>query len=132
MQISTFLEAFDEKSTTIRQDFSSFGMRAVVAIAVIAASTSAGAGTNYKVIHNFTGSAASGSFPVGNLVADAAGNFYWVSVSASTDTSGFCYDEYQGCGAIFKLYPTASGGWAATNLHSFTGGLDAPLHKAAW
>ncbi len=109
-----------------RQPFAkilSFGMRAVVAIAVIAASTSAGAGTNYKVIHNFTGSAASGSFPVGNLVADAAGNFYGVT-SASTDTSGFCYDEYQGCGAIFKLYPTASGGWAATNLHSFTGGLD--------
>jgi uncharacterized repeat protein (TIGR03803 family) len=99
----------------------SCGMRAVVAIAVIAAGTSARAGTNYKVIHNFTGSAASGSFPVGNLVADAAGNFYGVT-SQSADTSGFCYDT--GCGAIFKLYPTAAGGWAAANLHTFTGGLD--------
>jgi uncharacterized repeat protein (TIGR03803 family) len=96
-------------------------MRAVVATAVIVASTGARAGTNYKVIHNFTGSAVSGSFPVGNLVADAAGNFYGVT-SQSTDTSGYCY--YSGCGAIFKLYPTAAGGWAAINLHTFTGGLD--------
>src|SRR5260370_1801942 len=107
-----------------RQTFAktfSYGMRAVVAIVLIAASTSARAGANYKVIHNFTGSAASGSFPVGNLVADAAGNFYGVT-SQSADTTGYCY--YTGCGAIFKLYPTAAGGWAATNLHTFTGGLD--------
>src|SRR5258706_1449128 len=92
-------------------------MRAVVAIAVIAASTSARAGANYKVIHNFTGSAASGSFPVGNLVADAAGNFYGVT-SQSADTTGYCY--YTGSGAIFKLYQTAAGGWAATHMHTLT------------
>jgi uncharacterized repeat protein (TIGR03803 family) len=105
----------------------SYGVRAIVAIAVIAAGTSARAGTNYKVIHNFTGSAASGSFPVGNLVADAAGNFYGVT-SQSTDTSGYCYDT--GCGAIFKLSPTAAGGWVATNLHTFTGGLDGDSPQA--
>jgi len=105
----------------------SYGMKAAVAIVVIAASTSAHAGTNYKVIHNFTGSAASGSFPVGNLVADAAGNFYGVT-SQSTDTSGYCY--HTGCGAIFKLSPTPAGGWAATNLHTFTGGLDGDSPQA--
>ncbi|MGA7220621.1 MAG: choice-of-anchor tandem repeat GloVer-containing protein [Candidatus Sulfotelmatobacter sp.] len=76
---------------------------------------------SYTVIHGFNGSAASGSGPVGNLVEDAAGSFYGVT-SQSTDTEGYCYDT--GCGAIFKLFKTASGGWASENLHTFTGDFD--------
>jgi uncharacterized repeat protein (TIGR03803 family) len=88
----------------------------------IAVGLSSGAQSqSYKVIHDFTGSAASGSNPVGNLVEDAAGNFYGVT-SRSTDTQGYCYDT--GCGAIFKLSQTAAGGWATENLHTFTGDFD--------
>jgi uncharacterized repeat protein (TIGR03803 family) len=78
--------------------------------------TSAHAST-YQVIHDFTG--ATGSIPVGSLVADASGDFYGVT-SQDTGETGKCAGL--GCGNVFKLYKTAAGGWASTNLHKFAGG----------
>lgn len=71
----------------------------------------------YEAIHQFNGY--NGSFAVGSLVADSAGNFYGVT-SEDYGETGHCGDF--GCGNVFKLYQTSSGGWASTNLHSFKGG----------
>jgi uncharacterized repeat protein (TIGR03803 family) len=89
-----------------------------LALMLMAAGLAANAQTSpYKVIHQFTGT--TGSFPVGNLVADASGNFYGVT-SQDTGETGNCAGL--GCGNVFKLYQTTSGGWASTNLHKFAGG----------
>lgn len=87
------------------------------ALAMAAAfAVSAQAGT-YQVIHQFSGT--NGSFPVGSLVADSAGNFYGVN-SEDYGETGSCTGL--GCGNVFKLYQTSSGGWASINLHTFKGG----------
>jgi uncharacterized repeat protein (TIGR03803 family) len=94
-----------------------YGVRTILALTLIAASTSARAVATYKVIHEFNGT--NGSFPVGSLVADSAGNFYGVT-SEDYGETGNCAGL--GCGNVFKLYQTSSGGWASTNLHTFRGG----------
>lgn len=94
-----------------------YGVRTILILTLIAASTSASSAATYKVIHEFNGT--NGSFPVGNLVADSAGNFYGVT-SEDYGETGDCAGL--GCGNVFKLYQTSSGGWASINLHTFRGG----------
>jgi uncharacterized repeat protein (TIGR03803 family) len=72
---------------------------------------------SYKVIHDFAGTP--GSFPVGNLVADEAGNLYGV-LTGDINTAGNCVSG-SNCGSVFKLSKTASGGWVSIQLHQFTG-----------
>jgi hypothetical protein len=105
-----------KSDTTIAKTFL-YGVRAVLTLTLIAAATNASAGATYKVIHEFSGT--NGSFPVGNLVADSSGNFYGVT-SEDYGETGDCAGL--GCGNVFKLYQTSSGGWASTNLHTFRGG----------
>ncbi len=60
------------------------------------------------VLHQFTGGK-DGSMPLAGVIFDAAGNLY------STTYQGGAY----GYGVVFKLTPTATGGWHETVLHAF-------------
>jgi uncharacterized repeat protein (TIGR03803 family) len=66
---------------------------------------------NVSVLHTFTGG---GSYPDGNLTADAAGNLY------GTTQIGGAY----GAGTVFELSPTPDGQWRFHVLYTFTGGTD--------
>jgi len=76
-----------------------------------------------RVVHRFQWSnPGDGSYPRGDLVADAAGALF-----GTTDFGGsvelarrFCP---AGCGTVFELTPHA-GGFRETVLYSFTGGID--------
>jgi hypothetical protein len=68
----------------------------------------AGEGWREKVLHSF-GSANDGSMPYGNLIFDAAGNLYGITVS------GGAYGD----GTAFELTPQAGGAWKEKILHSF-------------
>lgn len=69
-------------------------------------------------LYSFTGGADGGD-PDGNLVFDAAGNLYGVTVSGGnlTNCSG-------GCGVVYKVSRSSSGTWTETVLHTFSGGRD--------
>lgn len=69
-----------------------------------------------EVLHIFTG--ADGRGPIGNLVADAAGNLYGTTGYGGNSS---CTD---GCGLVFELTPTTSGPWKETVLYHFMGGRD--------
>jgi uncharacterized repeat protein (TIGR03803 family) len=73
-------------------------------------------GWHGTALHVFTGGK-DGSHPSGGLVFDAAGNLYGSATQGSK-----C--EVPGCGLIFELTPTTSGGWHETVLHAFSGGSD--------
>jgi uncharacterized repeat protein (TIGR03803 family) len=61
------------------------------------------------VIHNFTGQQnGDGAFPVAGLTFDSAGNLY------GTTSNGIV-----GLGTVFKLTPTASGGWSFRTIYQF-------------
>lgn len=68
---------------------------------------------NEKVIHNFI-IYPHGAYPVGNLIADAAGNLY-----GTTNSGG-----EHGYGAVFELTRKQDGRWVETVLHSFSRNLD--------
>jgi uncharacterized repeat protein (TIGR03803 family) len=86
-----------------------------------------GAGTVYEltpqqngkwkttVLHRFTGGK-DGANPSGNLILDAAGDFY------GTAQSGGAGCDF-GCGTVFKLTRGATG-WKFSVLYRFTGGQD--------
>jgi uncharacterized repeat protein (TIGR03803 family) len=65
---------------------------------------------NYTVLYSFTGSGG----PAAPLTIDAVGNLY-----GTTAATGL-YDN----GVVFKLSPSAGGGWTYSVLHNFTGGTD--------
>lgn len=66
------------------------------------------------VLHEFTGT--DGSFPVGSLLRDAAGNLYGTTGSGGD----LACPHPGGCGVVFKLDTAGN----ETVLHSFTGGAD--------
>jgi len=57
-----------------------------------------------------------GSFPVGNVIFDQAGNLYGITAEGGT---GNC-NNY-GCGVVFELSPEKNGEWTETVLHNFNG-----------
>jgi uncharacterized repeat protein (TIGR03803 family) len=65
-----------------------------------------------NILYNFTG-ASDGSYPIGALIADKAGNLY-----GETDSGGS-----QNAGVVFKL-TNSGGGWEETVLHDFGSSLD--------
>ena len=71
------------------------------------------AADDITVLHTFTGGN-DGSYPDGNVVADAAGNLY------GTTQIGGLYSA----GTIFKLVPASDGTWEFSVLYAFTGGED--------
>jgi uncharacterized repeat protein (TIGR03803 family) len=77
--------------------------------AVLLCAVSAPAATE-KVLYVFTGPA-DGGYPNGDLVSDAAGNWYGTNNAATISV-------------VFKLSPNGSGGWVSTAIHTFQGGTD--------
>jgi uncharacterized repeat protein (TIGR03803 family) len=75
-----------------------------------------GGGWTEQVLYSFCSqpNCTDGSTPVAGLILDAAGNLYGTTLyGGSTDCPA-------GCGTVFELSPTGSGGWTETVLHSFT------------
>jgi len=81
-----------------------------------------GGGWTESVLYSFCSQSncADGKNPgAGSLIFDVVGNLYG---TASGGKNGkYCYD---GCGVVFELTPTTSGGWTESVLYSFTGGAD--------
>jgi uncharacterized repeat protein (TIGR03803 family) len=75
-------------------------------------------GWKETVLYSFTGTKGDGSYPVGNLVMDAAGNLYGVTQYGGA--SGTCSPLDQ-CGTVYELSPNGDGTWKETVLHSFGG-----------
>jgi len=88
------------------------------ALVLIAAHPAQGCYYNapYYVLYNFCSqpNCTDGAYPMYNLTADSAGNFY------GTTYGGGAW----GYGTIFELSPNGNGGWNETVLYSFTGGAD--------
>jgi hypothetical protein len=55
------------------------------------------------------------------LIFDKAGNVYGTTFSFGHST---CVTQHTDCGTVFRLSPTAKGGWEETILYTFTGGAD--------
>jgi len=89
-----------------------FCAAAIVAVAVLGPAPRSMA-QQEKVLHSF-GNGTDASTPQGNLVSDAAGNFY------STTYTGGAYGQ----GTVYELSPKAGGGWTERTLHSFGHGAD--------
>src|SRR5207248_7230074 len=71
------------------------------------------------VLYTFQGGSDGGN-PLGNLIADSAGNFYGTTtIGGASCTLNSTY----GCGVVFKLAP----GGIETTLYTFTGGSDGAL-----
>jgi uncharacterized repeat protein (TIGR03803 family) len=88
---------------------------AAALLALFACTVLSGAQT-YAVIHQFNQT--DGAWPIGNLIADSAGNLYGVTEYGGT--KGFCAE---GCGTVFQL-KKYSGTWQFNEIYQFTGGSD--------
>jgi uncharacterized repeat protein (TIGR03803 family) len=73
-----------------------------------------------QVLYAFQGGS-DGAYPTGNLIFDSTGNLYGVTGSGGAGGSGNCSSEYggPGCGTVYELSPSATGGWTKTTLYAF-------------
>jgi uncharacterized repeat protein (TIGR03803 family) len=83
-------------------------MRLALPLLAVALLITAATAQTFKVFYTFSGS--DGSFPNGDLIRDAAGNFYGTAQLGGASSRG----------VVFKLDPTGK----ETVLYSFTGGVD--------
>jgi uncharacterized repeat protein (TIGR03803 family) len=83
---------------------------------------SASSGKSEKVLHAFA--PRDGANPQA-LVTDGEGNLYGVDYIGGNVAGSSCsYSIGTGCGSVFELSPTSSGGWKFSVLYKFTGGAD--------
>jgi len=75
----------------------------------------------YRVIHRFGSVKNDGSGPMAALTVDSAGNLYGTTYKGGAAGCGL---GGLGCGTVFKLTPTSSGGWRYKQIYSFQGGSD--------
>src|SRR5258708_12375469 len=80
---------------------------------LISASTSLHASDQQTTLYSFTG-AADGNSPSSGLVSDGAGNLY-----GTTFYGGSCAALKKGCGTVFELSPSSTGGWTELVLPHF-------------
>jgi uncharacterized repeat protein (TIGR03803 family) len=75
----------------------------------------------YRVLHTFHNS--DGQFPATPLVMDGSGNLF------GTTSAGGNLNQciHSGCGVVFELTPTSTGGWKETLVHTFEDGLDGAI-----
>jgi uncharacterized repeat protein (TIGR03803 family) len=90
---------------------------ATLAVAVLLAGTNAAA-QQVKILHSFQFNGRGGFEPNAGVIFDAAGDLYGTTVDGGTGDD--CAPQ-TGCGTVFELTPTASGGWAKETLHDFNG-----------
>jgi uncharacterized repeat protein (TIGR03803 family) len=81
------------------------------------------------VIYNFCSSpnCADGGVPLAGLISDSSGNLY--GTTGLRRSYSACGDG-GGCGTIFELSPTQSGGWTETVLWSFGGDGDGQVPRS--
>jgi hypothetical protein len=73
----------------------------------------------YQILYNFGSVPNDGANPIGNRVADSAGNLYGVTFLGGASTCD------GGCGTVFELSPNSAGGWSESILYNFCAGSDA-------
>ena len=106
------------KTTTVsKRKFSLCFALGMIGVALLAANLANAQTGTYAVINEFNGT--DGSSPIGNLISDSGGNLYGVTIGGGSST--VCQN---GCGTVFKLSPTSTGGWERTVLYEFTGTAD--------
>jgi uncharacterized repeat protein (TIGR03803 family) len=71
-----------------------------------------------KVLYSFQGGA-DGAFPIGDLVRDAKGNLFGVTLHGGSTP---CYFG-TGCGTVFELQNSPTG-WVKSTIYQFVGGSD--------
>jgi len=76
----------------------------------------AGGGWEHRILHNFGHDAGDGSGPQSDLIFDAAGNLYGTTFLGGLYGTPYCGG---GCGVVFELSPTVSGGWAEKIIYKF-------------
>src|SRR5262245_7511136 len=86
-------------------------LRPAAALALIALLATGARATDPRVVFSFD--EGEGSYPDTDLVLDAAGNLYGMTVQGG---------DFNG-GTVFRLSPSATG-WTHEVLHHFTGGED--------
>ncbi len=74
---------------------------------------------SYNAIADFNGP--NGDAPGGNLVRDSSGNLYGVASSGGNMPGGACIAPPYGCGVVYEVSPTSSGGWQLTDIYKFSG-----------
>jgi uncharacterized repeat protein (TIGR03803 family) len=72
-----------------------------------------------RVLYNFGGFEEDGMYPLGPVTFDKSGVLY--GTTSLGGSSSACDNAYGGCGIVFQLSPSASGGWTEKVVHSFTG-----------
>src|SRR5579863_1626936 len=80
-----------------------------------------------KVLYSFTGGTDGGA-PNGSLVFDGAGNVYGTTHFGGINMCGGQVGG--GCGVVFELSPTRSGGWSESPLYAFADGTDGGFPNA--
>jgi hypothetical protein len=69
------------------------------------------------VLYTFVGGT-DGSSPIAPLLADPSGNLFGTTIGGGAGC------EPEGCGTVFELFPSSSGGWTESVLYRFQGGTD--------
>jgi uncharacterized repeat protein (TIGR03803 family) len=85
-----------------------------------------------NVIYRFQGGSSDGAFPDGSLIADSSGALYGTTQDGGGGGGTRCGGvAVSGCGTVFKLAPTQSGGYTESILYRFSGGSDGQEPTAA-
>jgi uncharacterized repeat protein (TIGR03803 family) len=92
--------------------------------AVFELSPGAGGAWTETVLYNFCSAdnCTDGRMPLAGLIFDAAGNLYGTTAAGGSYNN--CGYNYEGCGTVFQLTPSANGTWTEKVLHSFGNGTD--------
>jgi uncharacterized repeat protein (TIGR03803 family) len=75
-----------------------------------------------NVLYNFCSSAncSDGEAPLAALTPDRHGNLFSTTSDGGTGDPKQCAG-FNGCGTVFELLPSQSGGWSESVIHNFTG-----------
>ena len=84
-----------------------------------------------KLIYNFQGVSGDGSSPNGGLVFDKSGNLYGTTIYGGVFTGQCTSGPPGGCGTIFELSPTGSGGWTEAILYKYQDSPDGAYPSGA-